>query len=67
MSTTGVPLICYIEYYEVGAVVPMKEFLVNQANGGRLKMHVAYASGNSTKFLIRECFDRIEDGREAYY
>lgn len=66
MSTTGIPLIRYIEDYEVGAVVPQKEVLVNQAGGGRSKLHVAYASGNSTEFLIRECFNKLEDVREAY-
>ena len=66
MSTTGVPLIRYIEDYEVGAVVPMKKFLVNRANGGKSEMYVAYASGNSVEFLIKECFIRIEDVREAY-
>ena len=29
ISSTGVPLIRYLEDYEVGAVVPMKKFLVN--------------------------------------
>ena len=66
MSTTGVPLIRYIEDYEVGAVVPMKKFLINRANGGKSEMYVAYASGDSVEFLIREIFTRIEDVKEAY-
>ena len=66
MSTTGVPLIRYIEDYEVGAVVPMKKFLVNRANGGKSEVYAAYASGNSVEFLIKECYIRLEEVREAY-
>ena len=66
MSTTGVPLIRYIEDYEVGAVVPMKKFLVNRPHGGKSEEFAAYASGNSVEFLITECYIRLEDVREAY-
>mgnify|MGYP003312811814 CR=1 FL=1 len=45
----------------------MKKFLVNRANGGKSEMFVAYVSGNPVAFLIKECFIRIEDSREAYH
>ena len=54
MSTTGVALIRYLEDYEVGAVVPMKKYLVNRANGDKSAMYVAYVSGYSVEFLIKE-------------
>ena len=66
MSSTGVPLICYLEDYEVGAVVPMKKILVNQANGGKSEVFAAYVSGNSVEFLIKEYYIRLEDVRDAY-
>ena len=66
MSSTGVPLIRYLEDYEVGAVVPMKKFLINRANGGRSEEFAAYATGNSVEFLIKECYIRLEEVRDAY-
>ena len=66
MSTTGVPLIRYIEDYEIGAVVDRKRFQINQAGGGRTELHVTFATGRSTEFLIRETFEKLDDVREAY-
>ena len=66
MSTTGVPLIRYIEDYEIGAIVERKKFQINQEGGGRTDLHVAYATGRSTEFLIRETFQKLDDVREAY-
>ena len=67
MSTTGIPLIRYIADYEIGAVVDRKRFQINHAGGGgRSELYVAFASGRSTEFLIRETFDKLEDVREAY-
>ena len=61
MSSTGVPLIRYLEDYEVGAVVHMKRFLINRANGGKSEEFAAYATGNSVEFLIKECYIRLEE------
>ena len=66
MSTTGVPLIRYIEDYEIGEVVNRKKFQIFQAAGGRTELHVAFAAGRSTEFLIRECFEKLDDVAEAY-
>ena len=66
MSTTGVPLIRYIEDYEIRGVVNRKKFQIFQAAGGRTKLHVAFAAGRSTEFLIRECFEKLDDVAEAY-
>ena len=66
MSTTGVPLINYIADYDKGAVFERKKFQLIQAGGGRSEMHVAYANGKSTEFLVEETFKPLEDVREAY-
>ena len=66
MSTTGIPLIRYLEDYEVGAVVECERFQINQAGGGHSELYVAFVSGKSTEFLIRETFGKLEDVREEY-
>ena len=66
MSTTGVPLIRYIKDYKKGPGIERKKFQLNQAAGGRSDMHVDYATGESTKFLIKETFEPLEDVREAF-
>ena len=66
MSTTGIPLLHYVEDYEVGAVVERKRFQLTHPGGGRSELYVAFASGASTEFLIGECFDKLDDVREAY-
>ena len=41
-------------------------FQINHAGGGgRSELYVAFASGRSTEFLIRETFDKLDDVREA--
>ena len=66
MSTTGIPLLRYVENYEVGAVVERKRFQLTHPGGGRSELYVGFASGASTEFMIRECFDKLDDVREAY-
>ena len=67
MSTTGIPHIRYVSDYEVGALVDRKRFQINHAGGGgRSELYVAFASGRSTEFLIREVYDKLDDVREAY-
>ena len=61
MSTSGIPLIRYLEDYEVGAVVERKRFQIHQEGGGRSELYVAFASGKSTEFLIRETYRKLED------
>ena len=62
MSTTGVPLIRYIKDYEKDGI-ERKKFQFNAAGGGRSDQHVAYATGESTEFLIQETFKPLEDVR----
>ena len=45
MSTTGIPLIRYVEDYEIGAVVDRKRFQITHPGGGRSELYVAFASG----------------------
>ena len=55
MSTKGVPLIRYIEGYKIGAVVDRrKKVQINQAGGCHTELYMAFATGRSTEFLIRE-------------
>ena len=66
MSTSGIPLIRYLEDYEVGATVEKKRFQIHQEAGGRSELYVAFASGKSTEFLFRETYLKLEDIREEY-
>ena len=66
MSTSGIPLIRYLEDYEVGAVVERKRFQIHEKGSGCSELYVAFASGKSTEFLIRETYIKLEDIREEY-
>ena len=66
MSTTGIPLIRYIPDYDEKAEITRKKFQLTNAGGGRSELHVAYATGESTEFLIEETYKPLEDVRETY-
>ena len=44
----------------------VRELQINQAGGGLSELYVAFASGKSTEFLIKETFNKLEDVREEY-
>ena len=64
MITTGIPLIRYIKDYETEGI-ERKKFQIGPAVG-RSEMRVAYATGKSTEFLIKETYEPLDDVREAF-
>ena len=64
MSTTGIPLIRYVKDYEREGI-ERKKFQLGPA-GGRSDMHAAYATGESTEFLIKETYEPLDDIRDAF-
>ena len=57
MSTTGIPLIRYVKDYEK-EVIERKKFQLGPA-GGHSDMHAAYATGESSEFLIKKAYEPI--------
>ena len=59
-------LIRHLPDYGVDSKYEKKKFQVNQpGGGGRSELIVAYANGDSIEFMIRECFERLDDVQTA--